>query len=90
MARSKMPKFNSLDKLVEFFDTHDMGDYWDQMPEASFVVNIKRRKHLVAIDEDLILKLNEIAKSKKMSSEELINTWLKEKIYKRSKKIETG
>jgi len=92
MAKSKsktLPKFESLDKLVEFFDTHDMGDYWDQMPEASFEVNIKRRKHLVAIDEEIILKLNEIAKSKKVSSEKLINTWLKEKIYKKARKIET-
>lgn len=35
MAKSKSkkpPRWESLDKLVEFFDTHDMGDYWDEMP----------------------------------------------------------
>ncbi len=87
MARSKsktLPKLESLDELVEFFETHDMGDYWDQMPEADFEVNIKRRKHLVAIDEEIIPKLSEIAKSKRVSSEKLINTWLKEKIHKAS------
>jgi hypothetical protein len=35
-----MPHFASLDDLVEFFDTHNMGKYWDQMPEAHFEVNI--------------------------------------------------
>jgi CopG antitoxin of type II toxin-antitoxin system len=87
MAKSKspaLPKFESLDELVEFFDTHDMGDYWEQMPEASFDINIKRRKHLVAIDEEIIPQLNEIAKSRKVSSEKLINTWLKEKLSKAS------
>jgi CopG antitoxin of type II toxin-antitoxin system len=87
MVRSKsktLPKFESLDELVEFFDTHDMGEYWDEMPEASFDINIKKRKHLVAIDEEIIPKLNEIAKSKKVSSEKLINSWLKEKISKAS------
>ena len=51
------------------------------MQEADFDIKIKRRKHLVAIDEELVPKLNEIAKSKRVSSEKLINTWLKEKIY---------
>jgi hypothetical protein len=83
MARSKskpLPKFGSLDELVAFFDTHDMGEYWDQLPKAEFQVNIKTRKHLVAVDEEIIPKLNEIAKSKKVPSEKLINTWLREKI----------
>ena len=86
MAKSKssLPKFKSLDELVSFFDTQDMGDYWEQMPEAPFDISIKRRKHLVAIDEEIIPQLNEIAKSKKVSSEKLINTWLKEKLSKAS------
>ena len=83
MAKSKshpLPKFNTLDELVEFFDNHDMGEYWDQMPEVDFEINIKTRKHLVAIDEEITPRLNEIAKSKKVSSSSLINTWLREKI----------
>ena len=87
MAKSKsatLPKFNSLDELVGFFDTHDMGEYWEQMPEASFDISIKRRKHLVAIDEEIVPKLNEIAKSRKISAAKLINTWLKEKLSKAS------
>jgi hypothetical protein len=87
MARSKalegaLPK--NLDELVEFFDTHDMGDYWDQMPEAHFEVEIKKRKHLIAIDEEIANKITAIAKSKKTSSESLVNSWLKENIQKAS------
>ena len=54
MAKSKgktLPVMNSLSELVDFFETHDMGEYWEQMPEANFEVNIKRRKHLVALEE---------------------------------------
>jgi hypothetical protein len=35
MARTKykiVPRFRSLDELVEFFDTQDMGDYFKDMP----------------------------------------------------------
>ncbi|HXU36693.1 MAG TPA: CopG family antitoxin [Blastocatellia bacterium] len=85
MARSKpheiaLPK--KLDDLVEFFDTHDLGDYFERMPEAHFVVDIKKRTHLIAIDEEIADQITAIAKSKKTSSESLVNSWLKESIQK--------
>ncbi|RKZ50205.1 MAG: hypothetical protein DRR08_30550 [Candidatus Parabeggiatoa sp. nov. 2] len=46
-----MPTHSSLNELIEFFDTHDMGEYWDDMPEVHFEVNITSRKHLIEIDE---------------------------------------
>jgi len=85
MAKSKvktLPKLSSTSELVDFFETHDMGDYWEQMPEANFEVNIKRRKHLIALEEDVATKVTKIAKAKNTSSEALINTWLKEKLRK--------
>jgi CopG antitoxin of type II toxin-antitoxin system len=87
MARSssqKRPLPQNLVDLVEFFETHDMGEYLDQMPEAHFEVNIKKRTHLIAIDEEIADQLTAIAKSKKTSSESLVNSWLKEKIQKSS------
>jgi len=33
-----LPRFDSIDRLVEFFDMHDMGDYASRMPEARFEV----------------------------------------------------
>ena len=83
MAKSKpatLPKFNSTAELVDFFDTHDMGDYLEQMPEVDFEIKIKRRKHLIALEEDVVTKVTRIAKAKKVSSEALINTWIKEKL----------
>jgi len=83
MARSKsrpLPISESIDELVEFFDAHDMGEYWDQLPEATFEIRLKKRRHLVAIDPEIIPELNKIDKSKRVRSERLINTWLREKI----------
>ena len=85
MAKSKpagVSSIDSLDALVKFFDSHDMGEYWDQLSEEHFDVNIKRRQHLVVIDAEISGKLTEIAQSKKVSSEKLVNSWLKEKIRK--------
>jgi hypothetical protein len=83
MAKSKsksLPRFKSQDELVKFFEAHDLGEYWDEMPEAHFEVDIKRRTHLVAIDAELADKLTEIARSRQISFDGLINSWLREKI----------
>jgi len=87
MEKSKpksLPRFKSSLELVEFFETHDMGEYWDSMPEAHFDIAIKRRTHLIAIDEEIADKLTQIAKSRRISSGDLVNSWLKEKIRKAS------
>jgi hypothetical protein len=85
MERSKAKKLTptrSLDELVEFFETQDLGELWEQLPAAHFDVDIKRRTHLIAIDEELAHQLDEIARAKSTSSESLINSWLREKVSK--------
>jgi hypothetical protein len=76
----RLPHWNSIGELADYFDTHDMGEHLGQMPEAHLDVEIKRKKYLVAIDEVILSKLAEIAKKKSVSSEQLINSWLKERI----------
>jgi hypothetical protein len=87
MAKSKAKTpapAKSLDTLVEYFDTHDLGDDWALMPEVQFDIDIQKRTHLVAIDEDLIARLSSIAKARRVPAETLINTWLKEKVLEAS------
>ncbi len=84
LASESMPKFNSLDELVEFFETHDLGDYLAQMPEAEFEIDLEKRTHIVAIDDDVAEKLTEIAKAKHVPSETLVNVWLREKILEQA------
>jgi hypothetical protein len=80
----RLPDFESLNEMVAFFDQQDLGDYLDQMPEVDFEVDIKRRVFAVALDIDLADKLTEIAKSQQVSSEELVNTWVREKVLEQA------
>ena len=75
-----LPRWRSMDELVDYFETHDMGEHFDQMPETHFDVEIKSRKHLIVIDEEVFSTLAEIAKKEGVSTDELIDTWLKERI----------
>ncbi len=76
----KLPSFTSLDELVEFFDTNDMGEYEEALPEAHFEFDLRKKTHLVAIDEETNSRLTEIAEQEQTPAESLINSWLKEKI----------
>ncbi len=75
-----LPRWRSMDELVDYFETHDMGEHFDQMPETHFEVEIKSRKHLIVIDEEVFSTLAEIAQKEGVSTDELIDTWLKERI----------
>ena len=83
MAKSKAKApgpANSLAALVEYFDNNDLGDDWEKMPEAKFDIDIQKRTHLVAIDEELIERVSAIAREQHVPAEKLINKWVKEKM----------
>jgi len=75
-----LPRFNSLDELIEFFETHDMGEYEEQLPEVHFEVDLKKRIWLFALDEDLAVEVSRIARLRRISPERLINAWVREKV----------
>jgi hypothetical protein len=78
MNESKLPEFESTERLVEFFDTHDMGEY--DLPEVEFNVDIQRRTFLVSVDKQLMRGLLQAAQARQTSTEELVNSWLAEKV----------
>lgn len=80
----KLPKFSSNPELVEFFETHDMGEYESELPEVNFDIDIKQSHYLVSIDRYLMSKLLDVAKNQEVSVEILLNSWLKEKLLKAS------
>jgi hypothetical protein len=80
-----LPSFASLDELVDFFDTHDLGEYEQDLAEAHFDVQLQRKTHLVVIDEETNNRLTEIAEQERTPAESLVNSWLKEKISRYNK-----
>jgi len=80
MEESKpLPEFGTTQDLVNYFDTHEMGDHWAQMPEAHFDVSLKKKTYLVSVDEEVMKRLSDIARAQQTSAEALVNSWLREK-----------
>jgi hypothetical protein len=86
MARSKKERepipehFKSIEVAAEFWDSHDLADYWDLTSEAEFDVDIQRRVFLTALEPELAKKLTDCARKQGISTETLINVWLSEKL----------
>lgn len=86
MAKNKMKRdpipehFKSIEEAAEFWDTHDLGDYWDLTRPMEFEIDIQRRVFLTALQPDLAQKLTQVARKQGVSSETLINVWLTEKV----------
>ena len=79
--REPIPQhFQSVAEAAEFWDSHDLSDYWDLTREASFEVDIQRRVFLTALEPGLARKLTDCAHTQGVSTETLINVWLTEKL----------
>lgn len=79
--RDPIPEhFKSIEEAAEFWDNHDLGDYWDLTREAHFEVDIKRRVFLTALEPQLAKKLTGVARQQGVSTETLINVWLTERL----------
>ncbi len=78
--RDPIPKhFKSIEEAAEFWDSHDLTDYWDLTREAHFEVDIQRRVFLTALEPALAKRLTAVAHKQGISTETLINVWLTEK-----------
>ena len=66
------------DEAAQFWDTHSVADYLDQVKEVPDVgINIVRRHFRIA--RDLARKIDRIARRQGVSAETLVNQWLQQK-----------
>lgn len=79
--KDPIPKhFKSVQDAAEFWDSHDLSDYWNLTREAHFDVDIQRRVFLTALEPELAKKLSAYSHQQGISIETLINLWLTEKM----------
>jgi hypothetical protein len=81
--KERIPKhFRSLEQAGEFWDTHDLGDYWDQTETVGISFRLKRTRHFLAIEPDLARRLHAAAEARGVSPETIANLWLREMLGK--------
>jgi hypothetical protein len=78
--KSSVSHATSYKKIGEFWDTHDISDFWDKTKEASFEVNIESEVTYYAVDRMLSEKIQAIAQKRGVTPDTLINLWVQEKL----------
>ncbi|MBM3239146.1 hypothetical protein FJZ31_22865 [Candidatus Poribacteria bacterium] len=78
--RSSISKAESYKEIGEFWDSHDLADYWDKTEPVEFEVDIQSEVTYYAIDHELSAKIRSFAKKRGVSASTLLNLWVQEKL----------
>ncbi len=81
--KSSISNATSYREIGEFWDTHDLADYWDKTKPAHFDVELESETTFFGVEKSLSKKLAAVAKQKGVSSRALLNRWLEEKLSKK-------
>ena len=80
---NKIPQMDSIEEIADFWDNNSLADYWDDTEPAEFEISPNaRRQYLVAIDPDLLQRLQKVAQERGLSTESLVNLFLEQHLAK--------
>ena len=89
MKKSKLPKTNSIQELAEFWDTHDLTDFEDALEEAAEPVFVRGAAIKVPLESGEVDAVEQMAQAKGVSREELVRTWVVQKLTRPDKRRPT-
>lgn len=79
-----IPTTDSIHELAEFWDSHDVTDFQDELEEVSeniFEKESNQTSILFALDANDLPVLKKNAKKMGMNEVELVNFWIHQKIH---------
>jgi hypothetical protein len=79
-SRSSISKARSYKEIGEFWDAHDLADYWEQTQPVEFEVDIQSEVTYYPLDVALSAQVRSIATQRGISPETLLNLWVQEKL----------
>jgi hypothetical protein len=78
--KSSLSEAQSYKEIGEFWDNHDLTDYWDKTKAVEFDVEIESEATYFPVETSLSAKLVSLAKQRGVSPETLLNLWIQEKV----------
>ena len=76
-----IPEMHSYEEIADFWDTHSVADYWEQTESADFEFSPQaRRRYLVAIDRELLRRVQQIAHMRGVATESMVNLLLEQRL----------
>jgi hypothetical protein len=71
---------SSYREVGEYWDEHDLSEVWDQTEPVEMEIAVRSQRRLFPLEQSLSQRVTEIARSRGISPETLINLWIQEKV----------
>lgn len=85
--KSKIPRFKNFEEEAEFWDTHSVADFLDELEEVELKVKGPlKHAFLVSMDGKSLTELLAVAKSKNTDFITLAQTWIMERLAQEREK----
>ncbi|MEK6336649.1 MAG: CopG family antitoxin [Acidobacteriota bacterium] len=80
MKTQELPQTDSIQELAQFWDTHDVTDFEDELEEVTERIFAPRKAIRVDLESTEAEAVRKIAEAKGIADAELIHSWVREKI----------
>jgi hypothetical protein len=92
---NKLPDLGKMSnmELAKWFDTHDMGDYWDELDDVKVVVELDKPRDetlIVRLQKEFKDTLEKLARSKGLNISTLARTLLIEGVNRHLKSAKSS
>jgi len=84
-GRSTVSKAKSYKEIGDFWDAHDLSDFWGQTQKVEFEVDIKSEITYYCLDKKISEQIQSIAQKRGVSADTLINLWVQEKLQEQTR-----
>jgi hypothetical protein len=78
--KSSISKGRSYAEIGEFWDEHDLSDFWNKTKKVKFDVVLEPEATYYAVENTLSEKIQSVARKQGIRSGTLINRWLDQKL----------
>jgi len=82
--RSTLSKAKTYKEIGDFWDTHDLSDFWEQTKRVKFQVDIQSEITYYSLDKKLADQVQSLAQRRGVTTDTLINLWVQEKLQEQN------
>lgn len=80
--RKPIPEhFPSAEDAGDFWDTHDLADYWDKTKEVKMQFNLRKKHFYISVSPQIAKELHKVSEEQGVSTETVVNLFLQEKLH---------
>ena len=76
MKKTKIPKTDSIKELANFFQTHELTDFEDELVEVKEPVFVRRTGLRIHLEPHELKEIKELAEAQGVPQDELVRRWI--------------